>query len=141
MDTRVVHDPTPVSTVYKHEVKGVPSKNQVGVSRAYENKTTPHTNKNSSDDDSHRSLHLTYITPIAGTKVLLRGINKRFTAKNKRKNKLRLVYSVEGLNIVPILSVNKDPTGVPGQGMKNRVNVKKKDKVGVNDREEEDGPG
>ncbi|KAL5831894.1 hypothetical protein ACOSQ4_017248 [Xanthoceras sorbifolium] len=167
MDTRVVHDPTPVSTVYKHESHpspeplsiinlrnsniGVPSKNQVGVSRAYENKTTPHTNKNSSDDDCEYDGR-THCLPCKKLELYKcpkclrvfhssqKGINKRLTAKNKRKNKLRLVYSVEGLNIVPILSVNKDPTGVPGQGMKNRVNVKKKDKVGVNDREEEDGP-
>ncbi|KAL5831896.1 hypothetical protein ACOSQ4_017250 [Xanthoceras sorbifolium] len=197
MDMGVVHDRTPVSTVYASQVKGrnpdldpncnhksdpsvdqlniknlqnsnihVPRRNLVGASRDFENKTTPHTNNNTSDDSReydgrthslpckkpglyrcpkclgvfHSSQkfasHMQY-SHYRNESIAER--NKRLTAKNKRKNKFRLVYSSEGLTIVPIQFVNEDPTRVPSQGMKNRVNVKKEDKVGVNDREGEDG--
>ncbi|KAH7560624.1 hypothetical protein JRO89_XS10G0056200 [Xanthoceras sorbifolium] len=198
MDIGVVHDSTPVSTIYASQAKGrnpdldpnsnhksdpsldpldiknlrssnisVSSGNLVGVSRDSKNKTTPHTNNNTSDDGReydgrthslpckksglyrcpkclgvfHSSQkfasHMQY-SHYRNESIAER--NKRLTAKNKRKNKFRLVYSSEGLTVVPIQWVNEDPTTVPGQGMKNRVNVKKEDKVGVNDREGEDGP-
>ncbi|KAH7560636.1 hypothetical protein JRO89_XS10G0058300 [Xanthoceras sorbifolium] len=110
MDMRVVHDHTSVS---------VPSRNRVGVSIASKNKITPHTNNNSFDDGREydgRTHSLPYKKPGLYRCPKCLGVfhssqkfashmqyshyrnesiaqrNKRLTAKNKRKNKLQLVY-------------------------------------------------